>query len=291
MLKTAQALIEICRENNWKISDYVLEEESKGDPEKKEQILSELGEMLAIMKESTSRTLKEGSGLKQNIINNFGKKTWDYAKNGKNFVTDEKTLRAMARAFSTFESNAKMDVIVAAPTAGSCGIVPAALVSAQEDLGVSDEVLVKGLLTSIGIGQFIGGYGTFAGAEGGCQAECGAASSMAAGALVELYGGDVEECLNASSIAIVNILGLVCDPLGGLVQYPCTFRNASGVSNARISADLALAGTFSIVPFDEVCQAMKEVGDAMPAALRETGIGGLAGTHTAQKMCHELFDE
>ncbi|WP_322627829.1 L-serine ammonia-lyase, iron-sulfur-dependent, subunit alpha, partial [Aedoeadaptatus coxii] len=174
MLKTAQALIDICGEKGWKISDYVLEEESKGDPEKKEQILSELRHMLAIMKDSTSRTLEEGSGLKQNIINDFGKKTWDYSKSGKPFVTDEKTLRAMARAFSTFESNAKMDVIVAAPTAGSCGIVPAALVSAQEDIDVSDDDLVKGLLTAIGIGQFIGGYGTFAGAEGGCQAECGA---------------------------------------------------------------------------------------------------------------------
>lgn len=289
MLKTAQALIKICREKNWKISDYVLEEESKGDPEKKEQILSELSHMLGIMKESTSRTLEEGSGLKQNIINDFGKKTWDYSKSGKKFVTDEKTLRAMARAFSTFESNAKMDVIVAAPTAGSCGIVPAALVTAAEDLNATDDDLVRGLLTAIGIGQFIAGYGTFAGSEGGCQAECGAASSMAAAALAELYGGDVETCLNAASIAIVNILGLVCDPLGGLVQYPCTFRNASGVSNARVSADMALAGTFSIIPFDEVCKAMKEVGDALPASLRETGIGGLAGTDTAKTLCGKIF--
>ena len=161
--------------------------------------------------------------------------------------------------------------------------------TAAEDLNASDDDLVRGLLTAIGIGQFIAGYGTFAGSEGGCQAECGAASSMAAAALAELYGGDVEACLNAASIAIVNILGLVCDPLGGLVQYPCTFRNASGVSNARVSADMALAGTFSIIPFDEVCKAMKEVGDALPASLRETGVGGLAGTDTAKNICGKIF--
>lgn len=289
MIKTAKALIDLCREKNWKISDYVLEEESKGDEEKKAAILDELHHMLNIMKESTTRTLESGTDLKHDLIKDFGKKTWEYSKSGKKFVTDEKTLRAMARAFSTFESNANMEVIVAAPTAGSCGIVPAALVTAAEDLNATDDDLVRGLLTAIGIGQFIAGYGTFAGSEGGCQAECGAASSMAAAALAELYGGDVEACLNAASIAIVNILGLVCDPLGGLVQYPCTFRNASGVSNARVSADMALAGTFSIIPFDEVCKAMKEVGDALPASLRETGIGGLAGTDTAKTLCGKIF--
>lgn len=289
MIKTAKALIDLCREKNWKISDYVLEEESKGDEEKKAAILKELHHMLNIMKESTGRTLESGTNLKHDLIKDFGKKTWEYAGSGKKFVTDEKTLRAMARAFSTFESNAQMEVIVAAPTAGSCGIVPAALVTAAEDLNATDDDLVRGLLTAIGIGQFIAGYGTFAGSEGGCQAECGAASSMAAAALAELYGGDVEACLNAASIAIVNILGLVCDPLGGLVQYPCTFRNASGVSNARVSADMALAGTFSIIPFDEVCKAMKEVGDALPASLRETGIGGLAGTDTAKTLCGKIF--
>ncbi|WP_077074640.1 L-serine ammonia-lyase, iron-sulfur-dependent, subunit alpha [Aedoeadaptatus urinae] len=289
MIKTAKALIDLCREKNWKISDYVLEEESKGDEKKKAAILDELHHMLNIMKESTTRTLESGTDLKHDLIKDFGKKTWEYSKSGKRFVTDEKTLRAMARAFSTFESNANMEVIVAAPTAGSCGIVPAALVTAAEDLNATDDDLVRGLLTAIGIGQFIAGYGTFAGSEGGCQAECGAASSMAAAALAELYGGDVETCLNAASIAIVNILGLVCDPLGGLVQYPCTFRNASGVSNARVSADMALAGTFSIIPFDEVCKAMKEVGDALPASLRETGIGGLAGTDTAKTLCGKIF--
>ena len=289
MIKTAKALMDLCREKNWKISDYVLEEESKGDEEKKAAILDELHHMLNIMKESTGRTLESGTNLKHDLIKDFGKKTWEYSKSGKKFVTDEKTLRAMARAFSTFESNANMEVIVAAPTAGSCGIVPAALVTAAEDLNATDDDLVRGLLTAIGIGQFIAGYGTFAGSEGGCQAECGAASSMAAAALAELYGGDVETCLNAASIAIVNILGLVCDPLGGLVQYPCTFRNASGVSNARVSADMALAGTFSIIPFDEVCKAMKEVGDALPASLRETGIGGLAGTDTAKTLCGKIF--
>ncbi|MDQ0508285.1 L-serine dehydratase [Peptoniphilus ivorii] len=289
MLNTAKELIEICEKNNWKISDYVLEEESHGDPAQKEEILKEACEMLRVMKEATGRTLEKGSGLPHGMIDDFGKKTWEYANSDRKHVTDPDTLRAMARAFATFESNSGMQVVVAAPTAGSCGIVPAALVTAQENLDCSDDDLVAALFTAMGIGEFIAGYATFAGAEGGCQAECGSASSMAAAALVQLYGGTVEECLHAASIAIVNILGLVCDPLGGLVQYPCTFRNASGVSNARISADMALAGTTSVIPFDEVCQAMNEVGNAMPAALRETGIGGLAGTPTAHAICKRIF--
>lgn len=130
----------------------------------------------------------------------------------------------------------------------------------------------------------IGKYATFAGAEGGCQAECGSASAMAAAALVEMRGGTPKQVLNAASITIINVLGLVCDPIAGLVQYPCTFRNASGVMNAMIASDIALAGVTSFVPFEEVVQAMGEVGNSLDESLRETGLGGLAGTKTGVRI-------
>ena len=172
----------------------------------------------------------------------------------------------MAKAFSTSEVNASMGKIVAAPTAGASGILPSAILSAQEKLNLTDDDLIKGLFTAAGIGEIIAKNATISGAEGGCQAECGAAAAMAAGAIVEMAGGSPEAALNAAGFALTNILGLVCDPIAGLVEYPCALRNASGVVNAFISADMALADVQSIVPFDEVVEAMYKVGKAMPEA-------------------------
>lgn len=289
MFKTAKELVEYCKKNDCKISDYVLEEEAKTSKKSKEEIKTELKKMLDIMETTSMKTVEGGSNLPHGLINDFAKKTWDYANEDRVHVTESNIIKSMAMAFSTFECNSGMEKIVASPTAGSSGILPAAIFSAKNKLNCDDDALIAGLLTAIGIGQFIGGYGTFAGSEGGCQAECGAAASMAAGALVEIYGGTPAQSLEAASVAIVNILGLVCDPIGGLVQFPCTFRNSSGVINAMLSADLALAGTTSVIPFDEVCQAMSEVGKAMPASLRETGLGGLAGTKSGQKICKNIF--
>ena len=191
---------------------------------------------------------------------------------------------AMAMAFSTSEVNSTMGKIIAAPTAGSSGILPALMVSAKQRYQFDEQTIQNGFLTSIAIGQMIGKYATFAGAEGGCQAECGSASAMAAAALVEMLGGTPNQVLNAASITIINVLGLVCDPIAGLVQYPCTFRNASGVMNAMMAADIALAGVTSFVPFEEVVQAMGEVGNSLDESLRETGMGGLAGTKTGVRI-------
>ncbi|MDO5302004.1 MAG: L-serine ammonia-lyase, iron-sulfur-dependent, subunit alpha [Tissierellia bacterium] len=289
MIKTVAQLKALCEERQWTVSEYILQTEAEEQRVPPEEIMEQFLNLASIMEASSRATLESGSQLDHGIIDDFAKKTWDYAQEDRIHVTDKETLEAMARAFSTFETNSGMGKIVAAPTAGSSGIVPAALYTAREKLGASDEDLARGLMVAACVGQFIGGYATFAGSEGGCQAECGAASAMAAGALVELFGGSVDQVFQAASIAIVNILGLVCDPIGGLVQYPCTFRNASGVNNARISADLALAGTTSIIPFEEVCQAMKEVGDAMDESLRETGVGGLAGTPTGHRICQNIF--
>lgn len=283
MLNTAKEVIEACDKDNIHIYDLVLQGETKTLKMTEEEMKNKIREILEVMKGSSQETLEKSFETEYKMIDGFAKMMNDYQKD-KDPLTSKFLVRAMAMAFSTSETNANMGTIAAAPTAGSSGIMPAALMAAKEKYGLDDEVLINGLLTSIGIGQIIGKYATFAGAEGGCQAECGSASAMAAAALVEMLGGSPEEALNAASITLINVMGLACDPIAGLVEYPCTFRNASGVMNSFISADMALAGIKSIVPFDEVCQAMGEVGHLLHESIRETGLGGLAGTKTGQEI-------
>ena len=190
--------------------------------------------------------------------------------------------KAGAYALSIAEYNACMGKIVAAPTAGSCGILPGALLSVQEQEGFTDDELVMALFAAAGVGRIIALQATISGAEGGCQAECGAAAAMAAAALVELYGGTPEAAAHACAFALMNMLGLVCDPVHGLVEVPCVYRNVGGVSQAISAAQMALCGVCSPIPCDEVILAMKDVGDAMPPALRETGEGGCAA---CKSMC------
>ena len=197
--------------------------------------------------------------------------------------------RAMMRAMGASQHNAAMGRICAAPTAGSCGIMPAALQTAAERLGSSEDDMVKAVLTSALIGKIIVQNATVAGAEGGCQAECGSAASMAAAALVEMAGGSPNQSLNAAAIALKNIMGLVCDPIAGLVEAPCSKRNASGVMNAMCSADMALAGIESIIPFDEVVDAMYEVGLSMDVRFKETALGGIAASPTGQKLSEKIL--
>ena len=283
MLNTAKEVIEACKKDNIHIYDLVLSEETKALHMTEEEMKDKLKGILGVMKHSSQEALEKSFETEYKMIDGFAKMMNDYQKE-KDPLTSKFLVRAMAMAFSTSETNANMGTIAAAPTAGSSGIMPAALMAAKEKYDLDDEVLINGLLTSIGIGQIIGKYATFAGAEGGCQAECGSASAMAAAALVEMLGGSPEEALNAASITLINVMGLACDPIAGLVEYPCTFRNASGVMNSFISADMALAGIKSIVPFDEVCQAMGEVGHLLHESIRETGLGGLAGTKTGQEI-------
>lgn len=283
MLNTAKEVIEACDKDNIHIYDLVLQGETKALKMTEEEMKNKIREILEVMKGSSLETLEKSFETEYKMIDGFAKMMNDYQKD-KDPLTSKFLVRAMAMAFSTSETNANMGTIAAAPTAGSSGIMPAALMAAKEKYGLDDEVLINGLLTSIGIGQIIGKYAMFAGAEGGCQAECGSASAMAAAALVEMLGGSPEEALHAASITLINVMGLACDPIAGLVEYPCTFRNASGVMNSFISADMALAGIKSIVPFDEVCQAMGEVGHLLHESIRETGLGGLAGTKTGQEI-------
>ena len=179
--------------------------------------------------------------------------------------------------------------IVACPTAGSCGILPAVILSAGELLNKTDEELIQGLFASSAIGMIIGMNATFSGAEGGCQAECGSAAAMAAGAVVELMGGTPKMSLDAAAIIFKNVLGLVCDPVAGLVEIPCAKRNVSGAISALCTADMVMAGVDSKIPFDDAVSAMYKVGTSMPAELRETALGGVAITETGLALKEKVF--
>ena len=199
--------------------------------------------------------------------------------------------QVLAQALEMAESNACMKCIVAAPTAGSCGVLPAVLLPYQEREQLPEDAMVRALYIAGGIGQVIAARASIAGASGGCQAEIGAAAAMGAGALCYLADGSPEAVCHAAAIALKSLLGLVCDPVAGLVEVPCVKRNAAGAMIAMSSADLALAGIRSVIPPDEVIDAMREVGDRMDPSLRETGIGGVAGTPFGQEMRDRMAAE
>ena len=279
MQYTAKDIIKECNDRNIHLYHLAIEDEMNKNNVSEEYIRAEFYKMLDVMGKSSSNFLEKESVTNMGMIDGFAKKMNDYYKKGKSFCGDDVT-RAMAMAFSTIEVNASMGKIVAAPTAGASGILPAAFMSAKIKFDLDKDTLINGLLTSSFVGKIIGKYFTFAGAEGGCQAECGSAASMASAGLVQMLGGSVEQCFHAGSFALLNVMGLVCDPVAGLVEYPCAFRNSSGVINAMLCADMALAGVKSVVPFEEVMKAANIVGSALPLSLRETGRGGIAGTET-----------
>ena len=200
-------------------------------------------------------------------------------------------LRVMEEALRVAECNACMRRIVAAPTAGSCGVLPAVLIPLAEERALAEDTMVEALYIAAAFGEVTANRASVSGAQGGCQAEIGTASAMAAAVLTHLLDGTPQQCAHAFALALSNLLGLVCDPVAGLVELPCVRRNVVGAVNAVSAADMALAGITSPIPADEVIDAMGEVGDALPAALRETGLGGLAATPTAQRLTEEIRQE
>ncbi|SEF51170.1 L-serine dehydratase [Caloramator fervidus] len=283
-------LIKIAKEKNKRICDVVLDYESERTGKSKKEIFEQMRSVLKVMIDSANRGLEKEVISISGLIGGNAKKVEDYVKNKKT-ISGNIINKAMARALSVSEVNASMGKIVAAPTAGSAGILPAVIITAAEVLNKNEDEMVEALFTASGIGQIIAKNATVSGAEGGCQAECGSAAAMAAAAVVEMAGGTPEQALHAAAIAIQNILGLVCDPVAGLVEAPCYLRNSSGAVNALTSADLALAGIKSIIPFDEVVDAMYKVGKSLPFELRETALGGIAATPTGQKFMKEIFGE
>ena len=288
MFNKGSELLQLCNEKDSKIYEIVLEKEHLSTGLSLEELESKMKETLEIMKSSATSALDKEIISVSGLTGGNSKKVEDY-KNKNNTLSGIFINSAMAKAFSTSEVNASMGKICAAPTAGASGILPSALLSAQEKLNLKDEMLVRSLFTAAGIGEIVAKNATLAGAEGGCQAECGVAAAMAAAAIVEMAGGTPKQALDAAGFALTNIMGLVCDPIAGLVEYPCALRNASGVVNALISADLALAEVQALIPFDEVVEAMYKVGKALPESLRETALGGLAATPTGKELAKKLM--
>lgn len=290
MYRNASELLEVTKRLDCNIWEVVLKNEIKTSDRTADAIRSQMLETFRVMQNSASFAQDNDIRSISGLIGGDAKKVNEYRKTNKTICGDSVNI-AISRALSSSEVNASMGRIVAAPTAGSCGILPAAIITAGEKITASDDQLVNALLTASGIGQIIAKNATLSGAEGGCQAECGSASAMAAAALVEMYGGTPDAALHAAAIAISNILGLVCDPVAGLVEVPCANRNAMGVVNAMLCADMALAGVTSIIPFDEMIEAMYKVGRLMPVAFKETALGGVATTPTALRLKSEIFNK
>lgn len=289
-VNTGLELIDICKEKNLKIWEYGLSVEVEESGNSKEDLMDKMNKTLQVMKQSANLGMEKEVKSVSGLIGGDAYKLKKYSNSNKT-LTGSLMVKAMARALSSSEVNAAMGKIVACPTAGSCGILPAALISAGEALNKNDEDLVKALFTASVVGVIIAKNATLAGAEGGCQAECGSAAAMAAASIVELMGGTVEESLDAAAIVIKNILGLVCDPVAGLVEVPCAKRNAAGVVSSLTSADMVMAGVKSAIPFDDTVSAMYKIGRQLPMELRETALGGLATTPTGIKLKNKVFNK
>jgi len=287
MYSTGKELLEQTKIHNTSISQIVIMAESESFQTPIESIVKHMKLNYKVMEASSKDAIEDAKSHMGHIIGGDGKKAFDYANSQKS-ICGELINKAMARAFSCSEVNASMGRICAAPTAGSCGIIPAVMFTLAEAYDLDEDTIVNGLFAAAGIGEIIATHATLSGAEGGCQAECGSASAMAAAAVVELRGGSVSQSLHAAAIALKNIMGLICDPIAGLVESPCAKRNASGAVNALISADMALAGIESAIPFDEVVDAMYAVGKSLPSSLRETAQGGIAITPTGMALSHKI---
>lgn len=285
--KSIAELVEAAKSAGKKISEVVLSDQAEQLELGREELYRRMDERLSVMEDSVRAGMNPELRSTSGLTGGDAAKMFDYASHGGicgGFVN-----RAIARALAVSENNAAMGKIVAAPTAGSCGILPGTVVSLLSEERCSREDAVMSMFTAGAFGMVIASKATIAGAEGGCQAECGSASAMAAAALVEIMGGAPEQCADACAMAIKNQLGLVCDPVAGLVEIPCIKRNVSGVAIAFSSAEMALAGVESKIPVDECIDAMREVGCSIPNALRETAKGGLAATPTGERLREQVF--
>ena len=288
LARSGVELINICKENNISLSEYAIAREMEDKGLSRESLFKQMKITLDVMREGATLGREKAVYSLSGLIGGDAYRLQQYLNSGKSLMGSA-IIKAMAMALSSSEVNGSMGKIVACPTAGSCGILPAVILTAGEELGKSDEEMIQGLFAASAVGMLIGMNATFAGAEGGCQAECGSAAAMAAAAVVEMMGGSPEMSLDAGAIVFKNVLGLVCDPVAGLVEIPCAKRNASGAVNALSTADLVMAGVTSKIPFDDALSAMYKVGRSLPEELRETALGGVAITPTGIKLKEQVF--
>ena len=283
--KNANELLALCQEKKLPISEVMRQREILLGETTAEIVDQRMDRVLEIMKDAAFSPIKDPVISMGGLIGGEARKLCEFHDLGKSLCGNVLG-KGITYAMATLETNASMGLIVASPTAGSAGIVPGMMLALQEVYGFSDKKIRQALFNAGAIGYLAMRNATVAGAVGGCQAEVGIASAMAASAAVELLGGTPLQCTYAASTVLMNMLGLVCDPVGGLVEYPCQNRNAAGVSNALIAAEMSLAGIPQFIPLDEMIDAMYTVGKKLPAELRETALGGCAATPSACEKCH-----
>ena len=283
--KNAKELLALCQEKKLPISEVMRQREILLGETTAEIVDQRMDRVLEIMKDAAFSPLKDPVISMGGLIGGEARRLCEFHDQGKSLCGNVLG-KGITYAMATLETNASMGLIVASPTAGSAGIVPGMMLALQEVYGFSDKKIRQALFNAGAIGYLAMRNATVAGAVGGCQAEVGIASAMAASAAVELLGGTPLQCTYAASTVLMNMLGLVCDPVGGLVEYPCQNRNAAGVSNALIAAEMSLAGITQFIPLDEMIDTMYTVGKKLPAELRETALGGCAATPSACEKCH-----
>ncbi|MCM3079890.1 L-serine ammonia-lyase, iron-sulfur-dependent, subunit alpha [Brevibacillus invocatus] len=288
MFRNVAELVELAESQGKKISQVMIEAEMEVSQRSRDEIMQQMYSNLDVMEKAVQRGLTEDIRSHSGLTGGDAKKLQEYMKN-KPFLSGPTLLDAVSMSVAVNEVNAAMGTIVATPTAGACGIVPGTLFAVTEKLQPTREEMVNYLFTAGAIGYCIANNAFISGAAGGCQAEVGSATAMAAAAIVEMAGGTPEQSAQAVAIALKNMLGLVCDPVAGLVEVPCVKRNAMGAAIATVAADMALAGIKSVVPTDEVIEAMYRIGCAMPTALKETAQGGLAATQTGRQIEAKIF--
>ncbi|WP_312095200.1 L-serine ammonia-lyase, iron-sulfur-dependent, subunit alpha [Niallia sp.] len=287
MFRNVAELVEIATTRNLPISEIMIEQEMQVTGKTRQEIIAQMETNLQVMEQAVERGLN-GVVSHSGLTGGDAVLLQDYIKKGQ-FLSGEIILDAVSKAVATNEVNAAMGMICATPTAGSAGVVPGTLFAVQNKLNPSREQMIAFLFTSGAFGFVVANNASISGAAGGCQAEVGSAAGMAAAAIVEMAGGTPAQSAHAMAITLKNMLGLVCDPVAGLVEVPCVKRNAMGAANAMIAADMALAGIKSRIPCDEVIDSMYRIGQAMPTALKETARGGLAATPTGRRLEAEIF--
>ena len=284
---TAQDLLTLAETRHLTLGQIVLKHAAEEQNQTEAELMAEMGVRLQVAREAVAKGLEISDRSKSGLTGGDAKRLRAYQP--QHLLLGSTLLKAVTYSFAIMEHNARFGRIVAFPTAGSSGAVLATLLAAQEELKASDEAVILAMFASAGIGIIIAEHAMLAGATGGCQAEVGSASAMAAASLTELRGGTPSQALHAASICLKGMLGLVCDPIGGLVEAPCVKRNATGVSNAFMSSEIALAGVESNVPFDEVVDAMRNIAKQLPSTLRETAKGGLAITPTGKRVWEQVM--
>lgn len=288
-ITSARELMELCAERQQNLAEVVAAYAAFRSSTTVEAVRERMRDSLAVMRASVERGRSDGGHLSR-LISGYGRLFAQAEQEGR-LLGGPLFKKSLLYSLSVSQCNASLGRIVACPTAGSCGVVPGALLAAAEELESSDEAIIDALLAMGGVGVVSASQGPISGAEGGCQAECGVASAMAAGAVVYLAGGSPEQVFAAASLALQSHLGLVCDPVASLVEVPCVTRNASSAAVALAAANMALAGIPCVVPYDEVVGAMKAIGRALPESLRETSMGGLAATPTGRRLAREMREK